>query len=218
MANTSHWKRDVLLVPIIVGVVLSIAGYFVPKFFEKGKQISYSIEGPTAAFDFTSKLIVDGVDVANIYGYKVRVWNSGSAAVQALPVRFQFETQAPDFKIFNVTHETAPKIEFGSIDEKGGDAFSKRFIYQLLNASDQDVLTFSTNTSAPLSVYAKAEGLKLRRIDPVHPIPLASYLRWGLLVIGIVSSVLTVIFLWFAKQWTPLDPSDFDEWPTPGAG
>ena len=108
-------------IPVIVGIIVALGGFAIPKIFEKGSQISYSIDGPVAYVDSeamgSSKITVDGVQTPNIYGYKVRIWNSGGRALQSLPGRFDFETKTPDFKIFNVTHETTPKREFGSIKE-----------------------------------------------------------------------------------------------------
>jgi hypothetical protein len=51
-ANNSNWKRDIFLIPLIVGIILIVIGYLVTKFFEKGKtpnvsQIVTSPVGPT---------------------------------------------------------------------------------------------------------------------------------------------------------------------------
>jgi hypothetical protein len=172
-SSGSTWRRDTLLVPIAVGVVVGLivwaAGYFLPKVFEKGKRISYTIDGPTAYVNpgvaNGVKITIAGVETPNIYAYKVRVWNSGSVPLSALPVRFSFETTTPTFTVFNVTHETTPKREFGKIEEIGSDAFSKRFVYELLNPKDEDLVTFLTNISAKLTVFAKAPNLSAEPVE-----------------------------------------------------
>jgi hypothetical protein len=173
-SGSSSWKRDVLLIPLVVaigaGLVVWAAGYSLPKLFEKGKRISYTIDGPTAYVNpsaaNTVKITVGGVETPNIYGYKVRLRNSGSVPLKTLPVQFWFETPASEFAVFNVTHETVPKKEFGKIEEIGSDKSSKRFVYELLNPSDEDILTFLTNVDAKLFVFTKAENLKTEFIEP----------------------------------------------------
>src|SRR2546423_922934 len=125
----STWKRDIVLIPLVIGIVVGLvvwgASYFLPKLLEKGKRISYTIDGPTAYVNPSAassvKITVGGVETRNIYGYKVRLWNSGSVPVATLPVRFSFETSAPSFTVFNTTHDTIPKMEFGKIEEVESD-------------------------------------------------------------------------------------------------
>lgn len=199
MANASStWKRDVLLIPLIVavgsGLVIWAAGYFLPRLFEKGKRISYAIDGPTPYVNpsaaNTVKITVGGVETSNIYGYKVHLWNSGSVALQNLAVRFAFESSAADFAVFNVTHETVPKEEFGKIEEIGSDKVSKRFVYELLNPKDEDTLTFLTNVAAKLSVFTKAENLKTEFIEskpqPSKWLSMSSWLGSVLALLGTV--------------------------------
>jgi hypothetical protein len=181
------------VVPIVVGVSLLLATYFLPKLFEKGKRISYSVDGPTAYVDpeaaSAAKITVGGVETPNIYGYKVRIWNSGGYPLTALAVRFVFDTKDQNFKVFSVTHDTIPKIEFGSIEESGSELFSKRFTYQLLNPKDEDALTFLTNISAGLSVFVKSEGLRTQFVPSKPP---SSYLSFAL---GVLAAVLGIIAL-----------------------
>lgn len=203
MENNSTWKRDILLIPLIIGIILVVAAFALPKFFDRGKRLSYTIDGPTAFVNTNTagmvKIAVNGVETTNIFGYKVCLWNSGSVPLTAIPVRFVFEVTNTNFHVFNVSHTTTPRREFGKIDENGSDASSKRFVYELLNPSDADVLTFVTDVDVPLSVFAKAEGLKIKSVQVSALVSalaskkLSDFLGVTLLVVCVVSSVITVL-------------------------
>jgi hypothetical protein len=108
----------------------------------------------------------------------------------------------PNFEVFNVTHDTNPKREFGSIDENGSDLFSKRFVYQLLNPQDEDVLTFITNADAPLSVFAKAEGLKIERVQSSRG-KWSDYSAWWAVVGGIMAGGISLVSLLLQRLSKP---------------
>jgi len=204
MEAPSNWKRDVLLLPLAVGIILAVAAYFLPKLFEKGKRISYTIDGPTAYVNpnavGTVKITVSGVETLNIYGYKVRLWNSGSVPLKTLAVQFAFASTATNFKVFNVTHDTNPKKEFGKIEESGSDAFSKRFVYELLNQKDEDVLTFLSNLDALLSVHAKAEDLKVQFVEAKSEAAQRKLDQYVLIMLGTLSSLFTVVMFWILER------------------
>jgi hypothetical protein len=169
MKPQSNWKRDLLVIPLVVGIVVAAVTYVFPFLFEKGKQLSYSIDGPIVYLNSEAlgkaKITIDGVEATNIFGCKVRIWNSGSVALTSLPIRFVFDKATTNFTIFNVSHDTIPKEEFGKIEEVGSDATSKRFVYELLNPKDQDELTFITDSNVKVSVYSKAEGLQTKQAE-----------------------------------------------------
>ena len=202
MENNSTWKRDILLIPLTIGIILAAVNFALPKFFEAGKRLSYTIDGPTAFVNTNTagmvKIAVNGVETTNIFGYRVHLWNSGSVPLTTIPVRFAFEVTNTNFHVFNVSHTTTPKRDFGKIDENGSDAFSKRFVYELLNPKDEDVLTFVTDVDAPLSVFAKAEGLKMKFVQvPSLVSSLASrklhdFLSVTLLILFVVSLAITL--------------------------
>jgi hypothetical protein len=207
MASNSTWKRDILAVPFLVGLLLLIAGYFVPKLWEKGKRISYTIDGPTAYLNpnavGTAKIEVGGVKYPNVFGYKVRLWNSGSVPLASLPVLFSFDTTNADFKVFNVTHTTTPKREFGAITETNGDPFSKRFVYELLNPKDEDVMVFLTSLDVPLSVYSKSEDLKV--VPTQSKTQAYDFSVWTSLLVAVVgafASLLTFLFKFIEERKT----------------
>jgi hypothetical protein len=200
METNSNWKRDLLLIPLVVGIVVAAVTYVLPKYFEKGKKLSYSIDGPTAYVNSGAigavKITIGGIETTNVFGYKVRLWNSGSVSLTGLAVRFAFETVDTNFTIFNVTHDTLPKKEFGKIEENGSDACSKRFVYELLNPKDQDVLTFVTDRNAPLSVFAKSEGLRTELVEASNqPSKFESWLKVTNIVMAVSVSLVT---LWYS--------------------
>jgi hypothetical protein len=210
MDANSNWRRDILLIPLAVGILVAAVAYFLPKLFDNGKRISYTVDGPSAYVNrnvtgAAVKIIVGGVETPNIYGYKVRIWNSGGIPLTSLPIRFSFNTTNTNFTIFNVTHKTSPESEFGKIEENNTNQFSKRFVYELLNPKDEDVLTFLTSSDPTLSVFAKAEGLTFFLVEAkdqsaYYNIPMQKWMFWMLAVLGIVSSGLSLITRWISER------------------
>lgn len=194
MANkeAKRWQ-DLLIIPLIVGLIVAFVQFGLPKFFEKNTQLSYSIEGPITYIEpkalGKSTVEVNGIPTSYLYAYKVRIWNSGDLPLRNLPIRFVF-TVEEDFKIFTVVHDTKPKYEFGGIQEQGSNAHSKRFIYSLLNPKDEDIVTFLTNHSASLSVYAKSEGLSVKWVKPREP---TLWHKVGLVFAAVIASVLALL-------------------------
>jgi hypothetical protein len=166
----SRWWRDLLFIPLTVGLIVAAFTFGLPRFLEKEKQITYEIDGPTIYLDKRSignvSVVVNGVPASSLFSYKVRLWNSGDQPLKNLPVFVLFETELNDFKIFSVRHETNPLHEFGKIVQEDIDQKSKRFIFDLLNPKDQDTISFLTNSSVPLKLYSKLEGLKVKREKP----------------------------------------------------
>lgn len=166
-----NWMRDFLLVPIIVGIVIAIATYLMPNFFDKGKQISYTVEDALTYLDKSSignsVIKFNDIVVPEVYATRVRLWNSGDVPLKELAVRFEFYPRNKEFHILSVNHNTKPSKEFGEITEKGSEDNSKRYIYQLLNPNDEDSIVFLSNSKAELKVFSKSEGLDLKNIPLV---------------------------------------------------
>lgn len=192
----SNWKRDIFFIPLIIAVLAAIFTYLLPKFLEKGKELSYLVDGPTSYINQQAigniSISVNGVSTSRLYAYKVRLWNSGGSPLKEVPVRFSFNPQHQGFQIFNVSHETNPKVEFGKVEENGSDANSKRFVYELLNPNDEDVVTFLTNEDAPLNLFAKSEGLKLVQVTNREPTKWSSILSVIGIGLGVVSSFISL--------------------------
>jgi hypothetical protein len=187
----SKWKRDILIIPLIIGLLVAVFTFLLPKLLDKGKELSYTIDGPTSYVNQQAvgniTITVNGVATSNLFAYKIRLWNTGGTALRDMAVRFSFSPKRQDFQIFNVSHETNPRFEFGKIEEAGSDATSKRFVYELLNAGDEDTVTLLVNDDAPLSLYAKAEGMKLTQVTQ------KVQTKWSYLVAGLVGPLGAII-------------------------
>jgi hypothetical protein len=197
MADTaSKWRRDILIIPLIIGLLVALFTYVLPKLLDKGKELSYTIDGPTSYVNQQAvgniTITVNGVATSNLFAYRVRVWNTGGTALKDIGIRYGFSPKRQDFQILNASHETNPKFEFGKIEEAGSDSNSKRFVYELLNVGDEDTVTFLVNDDAPLSLYAKAEGMKLTQVTQKQPTQLATlrtsfWIALGATVVSLLS-------------------------------
>jgi hypothetical protein len=199
MANNekpNSWGQ-VLLIPVVVGILVAVVTFFLPKFFEKGKRLSYETVGPIQYVNSAGlaglTITFNGDPVDSAYGYRVRVWNSGDVPLANLPIQFYFSTDSPGFKILSVRHDTIPQQEFGKVDEQGGDKLSKRFVYELLNPKDEDTVTLVTNQQVPPTVYAKASGLRLDHTVAVEAKGYWEYATFSLALLSVVSSFLTIL-------------------------
>jgi len=163
------WLRDLLIVPLVVGLVVAVVAYVLPKLFAESKQISYSIEEPIAYLDKSSigsaVVTVNNLTVPEVYAVRVHLWNSGDLALKDIAVRFEFSPLDNNFRILSVSHNTNPAKEFGNITEQDDGNYSKRFIYQLLNSQDEDTIIFLTTAKVNLNVYSKAEGLSVKAVS-----------------------------------------------------
>ena len=157
--SSSKWFRDLLIIPLIVGAIMALFAFGLPTILEKDNVISYSIDGPITYLDQLSigdiSIKVDDVPTTYLFSHKVRIWNSGDVPIKDLPIRFIFDTDNKEFKIFNINHSTKPAYEFGKISLQDISANSKRFTYELLNPDDEDIITFLTNSLASLSIYTE---------------------------------------------------------------
>ena len=171
----------ILIFSIVVGPIM------VYEYVEKDTDLSCSIEGPKCIMNpedrsltlntsgFSTELIdvakwsqrgltlnISSFSTSSLFEYNVRIWNSGDVPLKDLPICFVFDTSESDFKIFNATWKTNLEYEFGEIEVQDINAYTKRFIYSLLNPNDEVTHTFKTSCSASLNVFAKTEGVSLR--------------------------------------------------------
>ena len=186
------WLRNYFLLPLLVGIIVGGFTLGVPFIFKKKTEISYNIEGPQRYLEDPAlkniQILVSGKTVSKINGYRIIVWNSGSNPIKKLPLRLVFEPIDKDFEIFAVTHDTTPKFEFGKITELEGNQSSRRFEYELFNINDQDIIGVLTNKTAPLQVYAKTEGLFVKKIEQQKQ----EYFPFMFTIIGALASILSV--------------------------
>lgn len=179
----------ITIIIVLITVIFSafVGPIIVHKYLEKDTDLSCSIEGPECILNpedrsltlnrsgFSTELIdvakwspsgltlnINGFSTSSLFEYNVRIWNSGDVPLKDLPICFVFETSESDFEIFNATWEPNLEYEFGEIEVQDINAYTKRFIYSLLNPNDEVTHTFRTNCSASLNVFAKTEGVSLR--------------------------------------------------------
>jgi hypothetical protein len=199
--STTNWLRNLLIIPLVVGLVVVAFAFSLPKLFEKDSELSYSLEEPNVQLDKNTmgdvKVEINDIDTSLLVAQSTRIWNSGEFPIKTLPIRYIFETSSSTFRIFMVTHNTKPKYEFGNITSTKADQYSRRFVYDLLNPGDEVTITFLTNEAAPVSVYAKAEGLSVKLVEPLETN--RSEVIVEFMVIAIAISVLTMLFEGLSK-------------------
>lgn len=200
--NKRSWIRDLLVVPLIVGMVIAIFAYVLPKFFAESRQISYSVEEPVAYLDKssigTAVIKVNDATVPEVFAARVRVWNSGSLPLKSLPIRFEFSAVDKEFRVLSVSHNTKPTKEFGAITEDGSDQVSKRFVYALVNPEDEDNIVFLTSAKSDVKVFSKAEGLSVKAVE----VEKRGEFKWYHAVIGaMLASLLSTFVEALIKGW-----------------
>ena len=199
-----NWPRDLLIIPLVVGVIVAVVTFGLPRFFREAKELSYMIDEPVSYFDESAigqvKIEVNDIAVSNLFAYKVRLWNSGDVELKMLPVSFVFKEPSAGFQILNTSHLTTPPHEFGDISAETVSPSKIRFVYELLNPGDQDIITILANGKPDLELFAKAEKLKVESIRAE-----AQQLGWKdwdwvkmsavvMAGIAVISSVMTSLF------------------------
>jgi hypothetical protein len=200
------WFRDLLTVPLIVGLLIAAFTYGLPKFLADSKELSYTVEEPLVYLDKSSignaLVKVNEVSVPEVFAVKVRLWNSGDLPLKDLAVRFEPFSLEKDFRILSVNHNTQPAKEFGAITEQGSEGQSKRYMYQLLNPKDEDTLVFLTTAKAELRIFSKAESLTVKPVAPSKE----SEFKWyhaaiGAMAASLLSSFVEVLFHVARRKW-----------------
>ena len=133
------------------------------------------------------------VPVADLHIYRVTIRNTGSLPIRDLPVRVVFEKAKKDFMLLAVKHKTTPAKEFGIIKDDYTETASPRWVYELLNPGDEDVITALTNEKTALNLYSKAEGVSVEIKD--QTVSTASRVAEFRLWVGIMSSTLTLVIV-----------------------
>lgn len=198
----SIWLKNLVIIPLIVGLIVVIFQFGLPKLFEKDNELSYSLEEPKIYLDQNSagdpKVEINNIETSLLVSQSARIWNSGGFPIKMLPIRCIFETSSSKFKIFLVKHSTKPKYEFGNITSTEADQYTRRFVYDLLNPGDEVTITFFTNIVAPLSVYAKGEGLSIKLIKPEKRFLL--FVTLGAMIGAILSFLLKSFQSFYVKK------------------
>lgn len=207
MSETNRsWIRDFFAVPLIVGVLIAVFAYLLPKIFSESRQISYAVEGPVAYLDKssigTAIIKVNDEVVPEVFAARIRIWNSGTLPLKDLPIRFEFSAADRDFRVLSVSHNTRPSKEFGAITEDGSNLSSKRYIYSLLNPDDEDTIVFLISAKSDVLVYSKAEALSVKAVQPEK----IGEFKWyhavgGAMLASLLSSLVEIIFkIWRTRR------------------
>lgn len=196
----SSWFRDLLVLPLIVGVTVVLVTFLLPRLLDGGKELTYEIKEPVAFLSEqvlgTLNIKVNDIETSRLYAIQVHLKNSGMKPLTDLPVRFVFDTTSKDFRIFNIVHDTKPKYEFGDIKVDERRQNSVRLIYKLLNHKDEDLVTFLANEDKPLAVYAKAPALRLKQ----ETAPGVQNWTWILAMVAAVASLFTTLVYRYTLQ------------------
>jgi hypothetical protein len=199
----SNWKRDLLVIPLIIGLVVAIFTYALPKLAEKGKRLSYTVEQSVPYLPASRipnvTVAVGGVPVQQLFVHRAHIWNSGDVPLGNLPVLFDFSTSQP-LQVLSATHDTRPQLEFGKISEVGSTPSSRRYIYELLNPGDGDVVTLLTDRSGKLMIYSKLESLHVSEVKPSERSGWSEYIGGVFSILAFLASFASVGLKIFAEK------------------
>lgn len=191
--------KNLVIIPLIVGLIVAVFQFGLPKLFEKDNELSYSLEESKIHLDQNTigdiKVEINNIETSLLVSQSARIWNSGGLPIKMLPIRYIFETSSPTFNILMVNHNTKPKYEFGNITSTEADQYSRRFVYDLLNPKDEFTIVFLINEEAPLSVYAKCEGLSIKLVKLEGRL-LES---WFILLIAMFGAMLSMLMIFFQR-------------------
>jgi hypothetical protein len=167
MQLEKNWWINIILVPLLIGIIIAFVQYGLPLFFEKKTELSYSIEDPIINID---KNTVDNIDIkinnistGTLIGQTIHVWNSGNKPIEKLPITYLFKSEDNNFAILASSHDTKPNYEFGSISLLEKTNKSRRYLYELLNPKDEFNAIFLVNDISSIELYAKQSGLNIKQ-------------------------------------------------------
>lgn len=197
MANSkSHWLRDLLWIPLVVGIVIAIITFALPRIFKDDLELSYTIQDPITYLDMASiggkPIEVEGVETSRLIVHQAKIWNSGDLPIKKLPVSYIFEPTQKKFVILSVARTTKPEREFGEITPDKPQPTSRRFVYELLNVEDEVNTSFLTNAPGKMKIFAKTEGLKLKKVSVISESQWARYTQYGAVFLGLIASFATM--------------------------
>jgi len=200
-----NWIRDILIIPLIVGLIIVIIQFVLPYLLKKDKEVSYEIPLSTTFInkdeikDVEIKIYVENNETKFINIFKARVWNSGDLPLKNIPISYIFnpyKDYSDIFQIFSINHETKPKYQFGKISKLTDDKTQKAFKYELLNPGDEIEVTFIANAPAFLSIYSKSEGMKVKRVSSTSR---RDWLQYTTVIIAMLASLLSLLLKSFDK-------------------
>ena len=194
-----RWFLDLIVIPIIVGVVVALVTFVLPKFMGDSKKLEYEVVGP---------IHPPGSEVFSNLKYtlyRVTIHNSGDLSLDSIPVSVLFKDVDSTFEILEVFHRTQPESEFGEIDEISRSNTQLRFAYPLLNVGDQDEVSIMVRGEQSVipDVFIKAKDLEVVKSE--HPLAKGTSNEFLPLLVGlagVIASGLT-LFIFFLTSLGP---------------
>ena len=146
------------------------------------------------------------MDLDQLQIYKVTIRNSGNSPIKDLPIRLVFEEPSEKFSVFTILHKTNPAHEFGAI-KSDHNMSSPRFIYELLNPGNEDVITVLASEKRQLRVYAGGEGVSLDVRTASETAPANIYIFIIIAFVGgaILGMVILYVMMRFRDRQRPLE-------------
>jgi len=61
--SMNRWLRDLLIIPLIVGLIVAVVTFVLPKIFEPRKELSYTIDAPIKHIDPDKKPTIGSLKI-----------------------------------------------------------------------------------------------------------------------------------------------------------
>jgi hypothetical protein len=168
--KTEHWLRS-FLISILVAGLTAFLTYIIPKTLNRGKQLSYQLDGPITYFDTQEgnfnniSIEINNKPISSLHLYQIKIINSGDLPITQFFIRFVFSDIRNDIEIFSISHQTTPEFEFGVVSDQVLDDNSIRIYYKLMNPNDEDVVSILTDKPLPIEFFSKTEGVKIKQMQ-----------------------------------------------------
>jgi hypothetical protein len=143
-------------------------------------------------------------DINDLQLYRVTIRNTGTASIRDLPVRLVLEHPSDKFQFIALKHKTNPAMEFGEIKDDVSNPSSPRFVYQLLNPGDEDVITLLTSEQLTLNAYAKGEGVSFEVTKAGHTTYTYFSIILAILVGILVGTISSIVMMWRDRRNQPI--------------
>ena len=200
----------ILLLPLIIsifaGIIVGLFDQGITNIIEKNKELTAVIEDPNIYLDESSfnntTIKINEIEITKLVTYEITISNSGNQPITEVPIRFDFNSENPSFRIINITHNTKPEYEFGKIIKEEINNSTIKFTYELLNPGDQDKILFITNELTEIKLYSKVEGMKFNLITPSQSFnkKTSEYTSIIVIISAFLTSITTVLA--FIKKTT----------------
>lgn len=187
------------LIPLFVGVVVALVQFVLPYFFKESKELTYKVTDAIVYFDPQKigklEIKINGTQSKYLVSNQYLVENTGQIPLKKVPITFHFSSTDTIFKIYNLSFETDPKIEFGKVSSSFHDDNAKLEI-ELLNPGDRIFVNILTNLKVKSEVYSKSEGMTFRK----EAVTASGNNKDNSFLYSIIASILSVILASFVKS------------------